>query len=288
MLILTSRLFISSSSIHPSLHSYLIHLSRLVFFLSLSLFHRFNGLLSFFYAFFLRLSLFKLSFIFVLPFRLIPVLLLPFVFPPALFVLILLLLVALSLPFLFRFALLYLFILFILPFSSFGQPFTKYFFFHFMLYYLWFQVGPVILDPHIFLLGELYLFLCVSSVIVRFECHPVQVQSLSWGKINIILLWFKCFADCFFSIQLLRKNLNQQPNHFPDLMVDKRLANERKSNKAMVWFLWLIAFFKNSLYCGRLHLLYLHGNHVSVATWVRPLISTGKVKEIVSAEVEFD
>lgn len=115
--------------------------------------------------------------------------------------------------------------LFFVPVCTMRQPSRKHFLFDFMLNYFCLEISSVFPYSFFFVFSELYFFPCISTFVIRFECHSIQIQSLTWSKVYIKLLWVECSFYCLLSFKVFRKNFNQKTNHFTNLMINKWLTN---------------------------------------------------------------
>lgn len=177
--------------------------------------------------------------------------------------------------------------LLVAPVGPLCQPVGEYLLLHLVLDDLGLQVGPVLPDVLLLLLGELDLLLGVPPAVVGLECHPVQVQALPRRQVHVELLWLEGLLDGCLPVQFLREYLDEEPNHLPDLVVDEGLPNQSEPDEALVLLVLVAAaLFKDGLDCGLLHLLRRHPDHVPVAAGVGLLVAPCEVEKAVGAQVE--
>ena len=65
--------------------------------------------------------------------------------------------------------------------------------------------------------------------VVGVKSHSVEVESFSWGQVDVVLFFAKGSFDSLFSLKLFVANFDQKTYHFPDLMIDEALAYESES-----------------------------------------------------------
>ncbi len=91
--------------------------------------------------------------------------------------------------------------------------------------YFTLKVISIFSDPIFLLLVELHSELRLFLLVVGFEGHPVEVESFSWGKIHIVLLFRECLLYGLLSLQLLIADFYYETDHLSNLVIDEALPH---------------------------------------------------------------
>lgn len=111
------------------------------------------------------------------------------------------------------------------------KPVGKYFIVYLMREDLALQVISVLRYPIFLLFVELDPQFRLLLFVVGLESHSVEVESLPWGKVEVVLVLLEGLLDGLLPLELLMADLDEQSNHLSNLMIDEALPHQGEADE---------------------------------------------------------